>query len=255
MAMRNSVRGVAALSLLRLFSSTVLGGENAAPPLEAIPNITVLVYNYARVPAQELAEARGEVERILRPTGVGVEWDDYPLESPRPLPSQGFAPTTLALRIVPRAMAQRYGLGSLQFGFALPAPEGQFGSTATVFYRAAEGLAASRLRGQETLGHVLSERLPARAMILGHLMAHAIGHLLLGRDSHSRSGIMHVPWGRLSLNRAASGKLLFTAKEAQRIRAQLLARSRATKLVPARRVSTPDWSPSGRPADTNPLMF
>ncbi len=228
--MSKSAGRCVALSFLLSLSSSALGGEL----LETIPRITVLVYNYARVPRPELAQAKQEVTRILRQTGVATDWRDYPLESPGGEPTravrQGWVPTTLALRIFPRSMAERYGFSSRQCGFALPAPEGHFGNVASVFYHCVEELAEHRFRGgKETLGQILSHRMTARAMILGHLMAHEMGHLLLGQNSHSAKGIMHVPWSRFSLARAASGKLLFTPKEANRIRAQVQERGQAAQ--------------------------
>lgn len=195
--------------------------------------ITAITYNYAEVPPAELAQAKEEAGRIVLETGVGIQWLDYPLEganTPGTLLNPQQAPDSLNLyvKILPRSMAEHYGFTSVQFGFALPSPEGSFGS-AYVFYHRAKELAEFRFGdGRETLAQVLSYRLPGRAMILGHLMAHEIGHLLLGRDSHCRKGIMSVPWGRLTVAQAASGKLLFTPKDVSRIRANLQERKRAT---------------------------
>jgi len=67
----------------------------------------------------------------------------------------------------------------------------------------------------------------SRAVILGHILAHEIGHLLLGRDSHSPSGIMHVPWLTEELRLATQGSLLFTLRQAKRMRANAAERIRA----------------------------
>jgi hypothetical protein len=61
-------------------------------------------------------------------------------------------------------------------------------------------------------------------------MAHEIGHLLPGRHSHSREGIMAVAWTSSSLALTASGKLFFTSKEAKRIQAQMANRTGAAQI-------------------------
>ena len=81
-----------------------------------------------------------------------------------------------------------------EFGLAFTAPGDGFGSNLSIFYHRVEELSARR--------HT------SRALLLGHLIAHEIGHLLLGSNSHSRSGIMHVPWNRSQVERASLGTLL-----------------------------------------------
>ena len=65
------------------------------------------------------------------------------------------------------------------------------------------------------------------AAVLGHMIAHEIGHLLLGLSSHSRTGIMSVPWRSKDLKRAGQDGMRFTKKEARRIRANLHKRSQS----------------------------
>ncbi len=58
------------------------------------------------------------------------------------------------------------------------------------------------------------------ALILGHAMAHELGHLLLGTNSHSRDGLMAARWNRDDLARAARGDLLFGPEESRRMKSQ-----------------------------------
>ncbi len=55
-------------------------------------------------------------------------------------------------------------------------------------------------------------------------MAHELGHLLLGVNSHAPTGLMHVPWYKKELDSIAQGSLLFTSWNGDRMRRQLLAR-------------------------------
>jgi hypothetical protein len=57
-------------------------------------------------------------------------------------------------------------------------------------------------------------------VILGCVIAHEIGHLLLGPDSHSESGIMQPRWERKQMRQALTGTLLFTPVQAKHIQAE-----------------------------------
>ena len=57
-------------------------------------------------------------------------------------------------------------------------------------------------------------------LFLGCIMAHKIGHILLGDPMHSAAGIMQPEWGRPQFHQAMKGSLLFNDQEAIRIRAQ-----------------------------------
>jgi hypothetical protein len=56
------------------------------------------------------------------------------------------------------------------------------------------------------------------------MMAHEIGHLLLGVNSHSRRGVMSAPWDSNKLRQAEIGQLGFVRQQAAAIRAESLRR-------------------------------
>jgi hypothetical protein len=58
-------------------------------------------------------------------------------------------------------------------------------------------------------------------IILGCVIAHEIGHLLLGTNSHSGSGVMQQRWERRQIRQAMTGTLLFTPKQAKLIQAEM----------------------------------
>jgi hypothetical protein len=89
-------------------------------------------------------------------------------------------------------------------GFALPCSQGKAGCMAYIFYSRIETLAANGDAG-------LSD-------ILGHAMAHEIGHLLLG-PGHSQVGIMQAEWTREDLASAARNQLSFTPQQIELLRA------------------------------------
>ena len=62
--------------------------------------------------------------------------------------------------------------------------------------------------------------------ILGHVIAHEFGHLLLNLDSHSPTGIMRGMWDTNDFAAATYGDLLFTPQQAEVIRVDVARRVR-----------------------------
>lgn len=56
------------------------------------------------------------------------------------------------------------------------------------------------------------------AKILGYVMAHELGHLLLGRGAHSFTGIMRGGWDRHQILSVEMSSLRFTNEQARLIR-------------------------------------
>jgi len=63
------------------------------------------------------------------------------------------------------------------------------------------------------------------AVILGAAVAHEIGHLLLGLESHSPRGIMRGGWHREDFELAAQGGFVFTPEQSEKMRRELTVRS------------------------------
>jgi hypothetical protein len=120
------------------------------------------------------------------------------------------SPTHIALRVVLRTEAQNPESADNLFGLALPYEEG--GIRATVFYQHLQEFAAG---GTACL-----------AQVLGHAMAHEIGHLLLWSKSHDQSGVMKEGWSREDLREIARGHLTFTPQQAEVMKANLMVRLR-----------------------------
>jgi hypothetical protein len=57
-------------------------------------------------------------------------------------------------------------------------------------------------------------------LVLGRTMAHELGHLLLGANSHSSNGLMRPQFNSRDLS-LESGQFLFDAKQARRLRESL----------------------------------
>jgi hypothetical protein len=59
------------------------------------------------------------------------------------------------------------------------------------------------------------------ATFLGHVIAHEIGHLLLGANSHSPVGIMRPQWRLADEVWMAKGALVFDTDQAKRMQMEL----------------------------------
>lgn len=191
-----------ALHLVWAFPKLAFAGE---------PTATVLVYNHAKVARSILVAAEREAGRILDAAGVRIIWLECPV-APTPDGAEGaclraLKSTDIMLRVLPRPA--RHRLKADVFGSAISP------ILASVYYDYALRLAVE----DEDL------EFDAR-IILGCVIAHELGHLFLGSNSHSSAGIMRSPWGQKQLQQALMGTLLFTAEQAKGIEAQVRARAR-----------------------------
>jgi hypothetical protein len=144
--------------------------------------IAVNLTDNVHVPARELAEAQDRVAASYRAVGIDVVWQPAPdmtgtLTGPsRIIPVRVvFVPHDKA-----EAKCDQEGLGQTVTGIAVSGAPDARGRIAYIFYNRLERLAL-------TQGAPVSRG-------LGHVMAHEIGHLLLGVNSHSHDGLMQPNW-------------------------------------------------------------
>ncbi len=186
---------------------------------ELTSSINVRVYNYARVEQKTLVGTEKEATRILRQAGIETDWLDCPLNAAefekRPACQSPLGPGDLVLRVVPQSMADRMPLDHSKVGFAFVTKQGeQRGSLGGVFYDRIRAMA----RCEES----------AVEVALGRAMAHEIGHLLLRTDEHSKRGLMRGDWHRRDFCNGIA-ILLFNPQQAERMRAEVLARQEALR--------------------------
>ena len=204
-----------ALSLVCAFPKSAFAGE---------PTATVLVYNYARVSRSILARAEREARRVLGAAGVRIIWVECPVESTASVGGpclRTLESTDIMLRILPPPA--EHSLKTDVFGFAVNP------ILASVYCDSAVRLAVEE-------EHV---EFDAR-IILGYVIAHELGHLFLGSNSHSSAGIMRSPWGRKQVRQALMGTLLFTAEQAKVMQAEVHARTKSPRGNGRSRASRPD---------------
>ena len=165
---------------------TLIGVAQAAPAAQGEPlTIVVHVDDYAAVPTKMLLRAESRANTVYTLAGVVTLWVNRAM--PRELHSEGSAPAgpigehAVHLRVIilsdemTRNKLRDSLYGSDVLGLAQPAPE-LSNTVAFVFFPRLER-AADR--------HVEST-----SDVLGHVMAHELGHLILPRGSQSEIGIM-----------------------------------------------------------------
>jgi hypothetical protein len=189
--------------------------EAAAGALETSPTIAIHIYDYADVDPQTLIEAERITSWIFRKAGVESRWPDSG-PTTQGIPWNNASPqfaklADIQLAIHPGSIADRLGLPDSVMGLAPGSEPGR--RLAYVFYNRIESLA-----GRSVHENICGSASTAR--ILGHVMAHEIGHLLLNLQTHSVTGIMRGVWDGRMLQDACDGYLLFTFQQAAVIRAE-----------------------------------
>jgi hypothetical protein len=192
---------------LIMTGSAGFGGDSPAVRGEPNPKITITIYNYAQAPSGTLDEAEAVAARIFERAGIESLWREH---SATAAGSESIANTLrtrnvvhFTMHIIPRSMAVRLASSQICLGLSVVPSGNKRGDMAYVFYHRVQELA----RGRNL----------SAADSLGHAMAHEIGHLLLGTNSHSPTGLMRARWDRSDLLRAATGWLIFTDAEAERL--------------------------------------
>lgn len=158
---------------------------------------------------------------MSRPSGSASHPDDKQIDACEPCRRRSRW-TTVILRIVPNSMIATWANHQTHLGFSLIPGDGRFGYMGGVYFNRAEELA-------QRLGR-------DRSLVLGVLLAHELGYLLLGANSHSPNGIMCYPLGWEQVELAAQGRLRFGPS-------QVLERSGHRSGGGARRRGRPCWQP------------
>lgn len=156
-----------------------------AAECNVIRTVPVRLFNDAAVPPKIMIAAQNEAAWVLRSLCVKIEWFRSPLAQ------------ALEIRVIPAPLP--HSTSEFALGMTTLNPEG--GNRATVFF--------SRVR--ETRRPYFS---PIRLdVLLGCVLAHEIGHMLLSTTAHSPEGVMVAHFGEDEVFSAAQGRLVFTRSD------------------------------------------
>jgi hypothetical protein len=189
-----------------LLVCTVAPGAFASPDAPPMVRLKVSVFNDAVVAQPVLKAAEARAAAVLGEAGISLTWLDCgtPGRWRTELGCQDVAfPTHLSVRLV----AGRKAVSEETFGQSFLNDRGE-GNYANVYLAQLSSSKAAGLIGEGDL--------------LGLVVVHELGHLLLGKDSHSSEGLMRARWEAAELREAAKGNLLFAKGEAERMRVRYL---------------------------------
>ena len=223
--MKPSICGVLAF----LLAALTIGGDCLADARDADDSpreVTVQIHDYVHLPPASLAAASDVVTGIYKSIGVRTDWlmpmrqepfgGGSPSNHGAGSPSHGsparsdppYGPIAqLTIIVLTPAMTERGHIPEGILGFAAVAPGGGIGRIAYVVY--------DRVEQQASSGGIDETNL------FGLVMAHEMGHLLLGPGSQSDSGLMKGYWDRDDLRRFRIITPQFSPREAEGIRAAL----------------------------------
>ena len=210
----------------------------SADSREANPTITIHVYNYADVSPKTLIEAEKIAAGVIRQAGVETRWlNRHGKTKESSAEPERFHSNDIVLHMLPRSMTESFGLISERLGFA--PGQGPNRTDVYVFYDRAEQLAQQQ-RAAQMVELALGIREPCAGIgpILGHVIAHELGHLL-GLETHSPTGIMRANWGSADWQETIYGYLSFTPQQADIIRAEVGRRITEKPILTPGQVSDP----------------
>lgn len=171
------------------------------------PQVTVFVNNSANVSQQMVLAAEQNAARAFRYAGVDLKWINCGAggsdASQAPCEDR-FTSASLVVRLVPHARTLTDGIFGVSF------LDHDAGAYADIFFE------PIRQFHEKNQGISL-------APILGDVIAHELGHLLLGSNAHSRDGIMQPHWTKEQLQQVAMGRIRFNKEQAIRMRTRIAA--------------------------------
>ena len=191
-----------------------LGANNGTPSSGArgqtdLIQLGVSVFNYAPFSTSIVEKAEGEASRVLRDVGVEVIWDNCLQGTLRGASIDHCAEVSFPFHFDLRIIRSSRNLKASTVGISFFADDGK-GCCADVFYQPIEQLQ--------------NETDVSPSVVLGYAMAHELGHLLLGINSHTPNGLMRAHWTREDLDNASRANLWFSYEQSIRIRSRLTPR-------------------------------
>jgi hypothetical protein len=196
--------GISSALMLLAVAPIASSQISATLPAGLEPEMTISVHNYADVPDGLLSAAEGQAKEIFHRSGLETAWLNCApkLEAVQPKSCYFSDSSHLTLKINAHALQAKSKDRLEVLGYAYPDDKG-IGWFAYVFYDRINQLAE-----RERLGHSL----------LAEVMAHEVGHLLLGSNSHSVAGIMSAHWTSKQLKNIAEGAMNFLPAQSKIMR-------------------------------------
>jgi hypothetical protein len=193
-----------------MFPLGVAAAQSAAP---GAADATIRIYNYAKVPGDQLEAARSTADGIFEAAGISLTWIDCRVPGGR----AGAACTEglreggeFVLRLLEsstRGTGRRVALGS------------------SLIDRRAGGGVLITIDPRLILT-VARQAKAEPSVLLGRALAHELGHLLIGTTAHARAGLMRALWSQSELRGGRPADWRFSPEEARLMRHTLVGGAR-----------------------------
>jgi hypothetical protein len=194
-----------------------LGMVAKADESTAKPKFSVCVLNYAHVPSSTLREAEKVAKGIFERAGVETTWTDFEPPSTSEVPSMAgkipCASTLLMMHVNLVGDPKSFARADNTLGMAPGNSGNGERSLVYVFEQVADEM-------------IQQQHIADRSDILGHAMAHEIGHILSRIENHSPTGLMRANWQREDFQAMVRRRLNFDCGQAARIREEVARRAR-----------------------------
>jgi len=201
-------------TIQRLFFSCILfpGGFVQAGDATEL-RLVVNVSNLAGFDRATITSAEQIVTGIFRRVGIEVAWQRAVSIGNLDAGADAEGRPDVWVNLVP-ITATRMGANTYAAGLAAMPGDGQPGSRIWVFRPILEAVIDNTV-------FATPQRHPTllRNVLLAHVIAHEMGHLLLGSAKHSGPGIMTREFDLPAILLACTGGLEFSASESEKIRA------------------------------------
>jgi hypothetical protein len=191
----------------------LLGSELVQAQRNDALSLTVRIYDYAGLPTESVQSAQEQVSDLYSTIGVQTVWAATVRRTESPDQTIERDPREFVINVLTAGMSGRLGVAQEVLGLAAVTPyEG--GKVAYVLFdRVCDVAATSAIRLSDVLGVVI---------------AHELGHLLMPSGSHSRIGLMRPVWHATEFRAPSQQQLTFTPAQAEKIRGLLTRSTRHT---------------------------
>jgi hypothetical protein len=176
------------------------------------PEVLVRVFDAGGLSGMTMSHAEFVAKQILASAGVRLRWTSSAIPKHPDLQTTACETATTVETIDIRfaSVPPEYKRGVL----AEAHPFAKCGVRITVFF--------------DRVSRLFETRLAPDASILGHVLAHEIGHVLLKLENHSEAGLMKAQWNDHDLAKMRSKKFTFTPDEIAMIQSNLARRASVT---------------------------
>ena len=203
------------LTMSLVLTAVAFGASGSAQNLQGVgqPQINIRIHDYAKVSHTVMEHAEQMAGRILKKAGIDARWIDCSDSLINEVCYRPITSLDFLINLLPESMSDRLHQPPGVLGSALEGSGQSFGYSAWIFYDLAKDRA---IEHQVDIGD-----------LLGNAIAHELGHLLLGTNSHAGVSLMSAFWSVNQYRLISQGRLSFSAAEVKRMHASMSARELA----------------------------